>query len=79
MAKAKTAKIEESKKLKFNDLIKLDAKTLDSKIQELLNEVAELKRNTITGDVQNVRAFINKRRELARVLTAKHQLHKEEK
>jgi ribosomal protein L29 len=79
MAKAKQPKITVSKKVSFDDLIKLSAKELTAKISELQKEVVELKRNTLTGDVQNVRSYINKRRELARALTAQKQLAEEDK
>lgn len=55
----------------------VDIKTLSSadlakKATELREEAIVLKRGTRVGDVQNVRAYIQKRRELARVLTAQN-------
>ena len=79
MAKTKAPKSTVSKKLSFDDLTKLSAKDMTVKISELQKETAELKRNNLTGDAQNVRSYINKRRELARALTAQKQLAEEDK
>lgn len=48
-------------------------------IEELRNDVAMLKRGTIVGDVQNVRAYNARRKELARALTARNAVRLEEK
>ena len=57
----------------------VDIKTLSSaelavKAVELREETVVLKRGTRVGDVQNVRAYTQKSRELARVLTAQNAL-----
>lgn len=46
---------------------------------KLREEALTLKRNTLTGDVQNVRAYKYKQRELARVLTKINQAKSQEK
>ncbi|HUD03443.1 MAG TPA: 50S ribosomal protein L29 [Patescibacteria group bacterium] len=56
--------------LKTKDIITLDSKDLTKKLHELKVEADTLKRNTIVGDVQNIHAYLVKRREVARVLTA---------
>lgn len=48
-------------------------------IEELRTDVAVLKRGTIVGDVQNVRAYNARRKELARALTARNAVRLEEK
>ena len=55
----------------------MDEKELLSKIDELRLEKNELKRGTILGDVQNVRAYKFKKRELARALTFRNQTREE--
>jgi len=55
--------------------VKTDSKPLSNadmlkKISALREEADDLKRNMHMGDVQNVRAYKFKRRELARMLTA---------
>lgn len=57
----------------------MDLKALRTKANELSDEVVVLKKATILGDVQNVRACKFKRRELARVLTLINSKTKEEK
>ena len=47
------------------------------KVTDLKEESATLKRNMRIGDVQNVKAYIFKRRELARALTALNQVREE--
>lgn len=55
---------------KVVDYKKLSLAELADKVSELRDEAVALKRGTRTGDVQNVRAYKFKRRELARALTA---------
>lgn len=64
---AKTAK--KSAKVNYAELPEKD---LYKKIDELKSEALDLKRGTKVGDVQNVRAYKYKRRELARALTARN-------
>lgn len=81
MAKEKAKKNQpiEAAKLKFADLKALSKEDIVKKINELRSEASELKRNTVVGDVQNVRAYIKKRRDIARALTAQKQLAEEDK
>lgn len=57
-------------KTSFADLTKLSADELGKKVTDLRAETVALARGTKSGEVQNVRAYGAKRRELARVLTA---------
>lgn len=59
---------------KTTDIKTLSSAELAVKAAELREETIVLKRGTRVGDVQNVRAYIVKRRELARVLTAQNAL-----
>jgi ribosomal protein L29 len=64
-AKATTKKV---------DFSKLTEQELLKKIDELRLEVQELKRGTKVGEVQNVKAYAAKRKELARALTTRNQV-----
>ena len=68
------AKPSVTKKAKKVDYKALKDADLYKKIELLRIEVLELKRGTVIGEVQNVRAFKQKRRELARALTARNQV-----
>jgi ribosomal protein L29 len=59
---------------KVVDFKALSQAELVTKISELREEAVALKRGTQIGDVQNVRAYGAKRRELARALTAQNAL-----
>lgn len=48
----------------------LDRKELTKLLVKLREEATTLKRNSLIGDVQNVHAYIYKRRDIARILTA---------
>lgn len=63
-----------TKAAKQVDYKSLSEKDLLKKIDELRAEARDLKRNTMLGDVQNVRAYSVKRRELARALTVRNQV-----
>lgn len=61
-----------AKKTPVKTTAKLVVETLESLQKQAIiikDEALTLKRNTLTGDVQNVRAYKYKRRELARLLT----------
>lgn len=73
-AKATAKAVKPASKLDFKSM---DEKELLSKIDELRLEKNELKRGTILGDVQNVRAYKFKKRELARALTFRNQPREE--
>lgn len=66
-AKKTTSKTPASKKVDYKTLSKAD---LLKKSAELREEVITIKRSTKEGGVQNYRAHTQKRRELARALTA---------
>lgn len=57
---------------KVVDYKALSLAELTEKVAELRDEAIALKRGTRIGDVQNVRAYSLKRRELARALTAQN-------
>lgn len=69
MAESKKATPKASKTISvnFKEMPKSDLILL---VKELKEESLILKRSTIMGDVQNVRAYKFKRRELAKALTA---------
>lgn len=52
---------------------------IDKAIATLRDDVLTLKRGTIVGDVQNVRAYNGRRKELARALTARAAKNREDK
>lgn len=70
------AKSKASKKVNYSTM---SASDLDTTINTLRTEAHELKRGTIAGDVQNVRAYGQKRKELARALTARRATSTEDK
>lgn len=62
----------------FADLKGLEVSELQNKISTLREDIIILQGGTRTGEVQNVHAAGNKKRELARVLTALSQKKAEE-
>lgn len=71
--------VEVSKKMSFKELQSLSADDLNKKSTELRKELVVLKKSTIEGVVQNYKISGQKRKELARTLTALNQKSKEEK
>lgn len=71
--------VEISKKMSFKELQSLSADDLNKKSTELRKELVVLKKSTIEGVVQNYKISGQKRKELARTLTALNQKSKEEK
>ncbi len=66
--------------MKISDIRKLTTSDLAKKSTLLREELAQLRRQIITGELQNPRQIRNKRRDLARVLTVlSEQLTKEAK
>ncbi len=55
--------------MKIAEIRKLTTNDLTTESTKLREEIAELKRRTHTGEVQNVRIIRNKRKDLARILT----------
>lgn len=55
--------------MKTVEIRKLSTKELTSESTKLREEIAELKRRTSLGEVQNVRQVRGKRKDLARMLT----------
>lgn len=55
--------------MKITDIRKLSTTELTTESTKLREEIAELRRQLHTGDVQNVRVIRNKRKDLARMLT----------
>lgn len=55
--------------MKIVEIRKLSTKDLAIESTKLREEIAELKRRTSLGEVQNVRQVRGKRKDLARVLT----------
>jgi ribosomal protein L29 len=55
--------------MKIAEIRKLSTADLTSESTKLREEIAELKRRLVTGEVQNIRAIRNKRKDLARMLT----------
>jgi ribosomal protein L29 len=55
--------------MKIADIRKLSTAELSKEINELKDEIAELRRHIYMGDNQNVRAVRGKRKDLARMLT----------
>jgi ribosomal protein L29 len=71
--------VEVSKKMSFKELQSLSADDLNKKSTEIRKELVVLKKSTIEGVVQNYKISGQKRKELARTLTALNQKSKEEK
>lgn len=66
--------------MKIADIRKLSTAELTQTSTKLREEIAELKRQAVTGESHNVRAVSHKRKDLARVLTVlSEQLMKETK
>lgn len=64
--------------MKIADIRKLSTEQLTTDSTKLREEIAELRRRTHMGEVQNVRTLRGKRKELARMLTVlSEQLTKE--
>lgn len=78
MAKAKDNKAKATAKLattpKKVDFSSLSDKELTKQIDQLRKELVELKRGNIVGEVQNVRAYNARRKQLARALTVRNQV-----
>ncbi|HJP96190.1 MAG TPA: 50S ribosomal protein L29 [Candidatus Saccharimonadales bacterium] len=66
--------------MKTADIRKLSTAELTTESTKLREEIAELKRHAVTGELQNVRVIRHKRKDLARMLTVLgEQLTKETK
>jgi ribosomal protein L29 len=55
--------------MKIVEIRKLSTTELATESTKLREEIAELKRRLVSGEVQNVRVIRGKRKDLARVLT----------
>jgi ribosomal protein L29 len=55
--------------MKMIDIRKLDTAQLTKETVKVREEIAELKRRLIIGEIDNVRAIRNKRKDLARLNT----------
>jgi ribosomal protein L29 len=55
--------------MKVADIRKLSTTELTTESTKLREEIAELKRRFVSGEVQNVRLIRGKRKDLARMLT----------
>ena len=55
--------------MKVAEVRKLSTTELTTKSSSLRDEIAELRRRTLSGEVQNVRQLRAKRKDLARMLT----------
>jgi ribosomal protein L29 len=71
--------VEISKSTSFKELTSMSVEDLNHKSTELRKELVTLKKSTIDGVVQNYKISGQKRKELARTLTALNQKSKEEK
>lgn len=67
ITKKSAVKVSKSAPVNLTDMTYVE---LSKKVLDIKEEIVILKRGTLMGDVQNVRAYKFKRRELARVLTA---------
>jgi ribosomal protein L29 len=66
--------------MKIVDIRKLSTGELTTESTKLREEIAELRRRTVLGEIQNVRIIRGKRKDLARMLTVlSEQLAKEAK
>lgn len=75
MAKdSKKATVKVAQTPKKVDYASLDEKQLINSIDALRSDLVTLKRSTKMGDVQNVRAYNARRKELARALTVRNQV-----
>lgn len=55
--------------MKIAEIRKFSTEQLAGEVTKLREEVAELRRRTHMGEVQNIRTLRNKRKDLARMLT----------
>jgi large subunit ribosomal protein L29 len=55
--------------MKIAEIRKLSTQDLTKQTTSLREEIAELKRRSATGEIQNVRLIRSKRKDLARMLT----------
>jgi len=55
--------------MKVTDIRKLSTSELTTESTKLREEIAELKRRIVSGELQNVRTIRSKRKDLARMLT----------
>ena len=55
--------------MKVTDIRKLSTTELTTESTKLREEIAELKRRIVSGELQNVRLIRGKRKDLARMLT----------
>lgn len=55
--------------MKISEIRKLNTSQLTKESSKLRDEITELRRSMHMGELQNVRAIRNKRKDLARVLT----------
>lgn len=66
--------------MKIAEIRKFSTEELTSKVTLLREEIADLRRRTPMGEVQNIRSLRNKRKDLSRMLTIlSEQLIKEAK
>jgi ribosomal protein L29 len=75
----KTVKKVEKKTAESVDYSVMSTKDLQKAIVQLREDLIVLKRGTVMGDVQNVRAYGKMRKELARALTILNVKFREEK
>jgi ribosomal protein L29 len=75
----KAVKAVEKKAPKTTDYKVMTVKDLEKAVVALREDVIVLKRGTAMGDVQNVRAYGTRRKELARALTVLNVKYREEK
>ena len=57
------------RKMKVAEIRKLSTQELTVESTKLREEIAELKRRLVMGEIQNNRVIRNKRKDLARILT----------
>lgn len=55
--------------MKITEVRKLSTQQLATESSKLRDEIAELRRRLYSGELQNVKALRNKRKDLARILT----------
>lgn len=65
--------------MKITEIRKMTTKDLTVQSTNLSDEIVELRQRLYSGEIQNVRAIRNKRKDLARILTVlQEQLSKED-
>jgi len=69
---SKAAKKDTKDTLKKVDFKKMSEAELSKAIEALREDLVTLKRGTVMGEVQNVHAYGDRRKELARALTARN-------